>query len=114
MPVVDTLRLKTKLSDIGMPELDFVQNEGHRIGPVSQDDGFHTNHLAARSAIPSSTHPSTLLMPFQSLFSAPTWRKVQFSVPLSWRSVTHASAVASGVVVRPRSGFLPILTFFIM
>ena len=29
MPVVDTLRLKTKLSDIGMPELDFVQNEGH-------------------------------------------------------------------------------------
>ena len=27
--------------------------------------------------MPPSTHPSTLLAPFQSLFSAPTWRKVQ-------------------------------------
>ena len=36
MPVVDTLRLKTKLSDSGMPELDFVQNEGtsRSTGPV--------------------------------------------------------------------------------
>ena len=36
MPVVDALRLKTKLSDSGMPELDFVQNEGasRGIGPV--------------------------------------------------------------------------------
>ena len=57
MPVVDALRLKTKLSDSGMPELDFVQNEGasRGIGPVLQDDGFHTNRLAARSAIPPST-----------------------------------------------------------
>ena len=27
--------------------------------------------------MPPSAHPSTLLAPFQSLFSAPTWRKVQ-------------------------------------
>ena len=27
--------------------------------------------------MPPSTHPNTLLAPFQSLFSAPTWRKVQ-------------------------------------
>ena len=27
--------------------------------------------------MPPSTHPGTLLAPFQSLFSAPTWRKVQ-------------------------------------
>ena len=27
--------------------------------------------------MPPSAHPSTLLAPFQSLFNAPTWRKVQ-------------------------------------
>ena len=27
--------------------------------------------------MPPSAHPGTLLAPFQSLFSAPTWRKAQ-------------------------------------
>ena len=55
--------------------------------------------------MPPSTHLSTVLTPFQSLFSAPTWRKVQHLIigtllACGRRTVTAAPGSSPGQALR--------------
>ena len=73
--------------------------------PALYDGGCHPNHLAARLAMPPFTHPSTVLTPFQSLFSAPTWRKVQrlligALLARGRRTITAAPGSSPGQAIR--------------